>query len=187
MCSLLSLLSQTSSVSFESHQCPCPPTLHFCAYYHCFVYHFFPWCACHAYMMPDRHWGYTPGFSLPTASIGARVFSRLARSRKINLTKMFCIMAYFCYPLARLFYLRHSVLSPCFHTSLVIRFKSGNGQLPFTLCIVATAVYVSMVASICGARTTKSSGVEKTFSYIVTFNRLKSNSAQCASRELSLA
>ena len=83
VCSLLSLFSLTSSVSFESHQCPCPPTLHFCAYYHCFVYHFLPWCACHAYMMPNRRWGY---FSLATASVGARVFSRLARSRKINLT-----------------------------------------------------------------------------------------------------
>ena len=59
-------------------------------------------------------------------------------------------MAYFCYPLARLFYLRQSVLSPCFHTSLVVRFTSGCGQLPFTLCSVAIAV--SVCASICGAR-----------------------------------
>ena len=43
--------------------------------------------------------------------------------------KWFCIMAYFCYPLAHLFYLRHSVLSPCFRTSLVIRFTSGCSQL----------------------------------------------------------
>ena len=35
----------------------------------------------------------------------------------------------------------HSVLSACFHASLVIRFTSGCGQLPFNLCAVAIAVY----------------------------------------------
>ena len=81
-------------------------------------------------------------------------------------------MAYFCYSLARLFYLRHSVLSPCFHISLVIRFTSGCGQLPFTLCVVAIAVYVSVYASICGARscsftTTVASAVTSILQYSV--------------------
>ena len=35
----------------------------------------------------------------------------------------------------------HSVLSACFHASLVSRFTSGFGQLPFNLCAVAIAVY----------------------------------------------
>ena len=26
------------------------------------VLYLLPICACHAYMMPNRHWGYTPGF-----------------------------------------------------------------------------------------------------------------------------
>ena len=42
-----------------------------------------------------------------------------------------------------------SLLSLLFLTSAV---TSGCGQLPFTLCVVAIAVYVSVYASICGAR-----------------------------------
>ena len=48
--------------------------------------------------------------------------------------------------------LSESLCSQSFHTSLVIRFTSGCGQLPFTLCAVAIAVYVCVYASICGAR-----------------------------------
>ena len=97
-----------------------------------------------------------PVFSLTNASVGARVFSRLARSRKINLTVPSGSASW---PISAIHWHDYSIwdtlfsLLACFHTSLVIRFTSGCGQLPFTLCVVAIAVYVSVYSSICGART----------------------------------
>ena len=64
-------------------------------------------------------------------------------------------MAYFCYPLVHLFHLRHSVLSPCFRTLLVIRFTSGCSQLPFTLCVVATLLSISLCVPVCVERETQ--------------------------------
>ena len=52
-------------------------------------------------------------------------------------------------------FFRNTILFPL--TAGILYFSpaertSGCGQLPFTLCVVATAVYISVCASICGAR-----------------------------------
>ena len=112
--------------------------------------------------MPNRHWGYTPVFFPHNCVRQCEGFfpAGLVQKNLSDSSKWFCIMAYFCYPLARLFYLRHPVLSPCFQSLLIIRFISGCGQLPFnlaaanrpSLCVVSLLLSMSLCANICGAR-----------------------------------
>ena len=45
---------------------------------------------------------------------------------------------------------------------------SGCGQLPFTLCVVAIAVYVSVYASICGARIASAVQATLRFDFCIT-------------------
>ena len=154
VCYLLSLIFLTSSVSFESYQCPCPPTLYFCAYYQCFLSLFAVMCLPCLYDAWSPLEIYTRFFSLANASVWARVFFRLARSRKIYLTVPSGSASW---PISAIHWHAYSIwdtlfsVLACFHTSLVIRFTSGCGQLPHpaaanypSLCVLSLSLAMSL-------------------------------------------